>query len=105
MEPFFLFCSLPFIFCVLLPWWMVRRARRFLGNWAKRNGYEVVSTSARWLRKGPYFLLASGNQIVLRITVVDSSDDVRTGFACCGSLWKGVFIDEVDVTWDPSDSA
>lgn len=53
------------------------------------------------LWKGPYFLKSSKNQIVLRITVTDSSNDVRTGYARCGTHWKGVFAEAVDVTWDP----
>lgn len=99
MEPF-LFLGFIFICFVLLPWWTISRARTFLDHWAETNGYQVVSASVRLLRRGPYFLKSSNNQVVFRITVSAALDDVRTGWVRCGSYWLGVLAHEVDVTWD-----
>ena len=75
----FLFIGFLISLALLLPWWMVSRARTFLPNWAEANGYTIASANPRMLWKGPYFLKSSNNQVVFRITVSASLDGVRSG--------------------------
>ena len=80
--------------------WMSSRSRQLINQWAEANGYQIVSAEYCWLRRGPFFWTTNSSQTVYRVTVVDSSGRSRSGWARCGSRWKGLRSDRVDVRWD-----
>lgn len=71
-----------------------------LKRWLNRDNLELVTHSRCWLRKGPYTWRTSRAQRTFRITVRDSSGQIRSGWACCGGYFLGVFADAVTFIWD-----
>lgn len=93
------------VFAILGVWAIVvvrifAKSRRMIEDWADREGYRIISAKYRWLRRGPFFWGTSKQQTVYRIRVVDSKGVTRSGWARCGSFWRGVAKHKVDVRWD-----
>jgi hypothetical protein len=76
------------------------RSKSLLQNWAVENDLEIVARQRRFLRRGPYLWMTSKGQDVYRVTVVCPDGVQRSAWVRCGGFFKGMFSDNVDVTWD-----
>ncbi len=77
-----------------------RRAGRMLSQWAARNGYRIIESERRYIRKGPFFWTSSNNQIIYRVTIQDAYGNTHRGWVRCGSYLWGPWKDELDVRWE-----
>jgi len=84
----------------LLPRLVLPRSRRILESWAAENDYRILSSELRWVRRGPFLLTTSKNQVVYYVEVETSDGTVKRGWVRCGSWWRGVFVDKTEVRWD-----
>ena len=85
---------------VLMTIWVFSRARNMLEAWARENGYNILSSEMRLLRRGPFFWTTSKNQVVYYVTVQTPDGHNTSGFVRCGGFWWGVFTDKVEVRWE-----
>jgi hypothetical protein len=75
------------------------RARNILKQWADDNGYEILSSEQRWLRRGPFWL-SSGGQEIFYVTLRTSDSELKRGWVRCGSSFLGILVKQADVQWD-----
>ncbi len=99
MERNFALLIVFFIVIVALLWTFTR-ARRILESWAAENGYHIISSELRWLRRGPFFWTTSKNQVVYHVTVRIPEGTVKNGWVRCGSWWWGVFQNRAEARWE-----
>jgi hypothetical protein len=78
-----------------------RRSRTILERWAERQGYRILRSQRRTLRRGPFFFFTARGQEVFRVTVEDAHGRIRHGFVRCGSFMLGILSDRAEVRWDP----
>jgi hypothetical protein len=76
-----------------------RWSRSMLERWAERDGYRIIEVDYRNVFGGPFFWTSSQGQTVCRVTV-DAKGVVRTGWVRCGSWWRGLRSEQVEVRWD-----
>ena len=81
-------------------YWQRSRAGAILLEWATQNGYRILSSEFRYLRKGPFFWTSSKGQAVFYVSVRDRENRIRSGFVCCGGWWIGLWSDQAKVKWD-----
>jgi hypothetical protein len=81
-------------------WWSRTRGLSLLENWARGQGYEILTREECWFFRGPYFWSTSKGQKVYKVSLKDLDGHVRTGFVRCGGYWLGMLSDDVDVRWD-----
>lgn len=60
-----------------------------IGEWAKKNGVEIVRAERRWLFTGPYMLRRSAGGAVYRIVVRSPNGEVGEGWLCLRSFFFG----------------
>lgn len=84
---------------VLMVVWQFSCSGTTLEQWAAENGYELLSTERRFIRRGPYFLTTSKGQEVFFITVRDVEGNILRGWARVGGFMVGQFSDRVSVRW------
>ena len=77
-----------------------RRAARVLSEWATHNGYRIIESDRKYLRKGPFTWTSSQSQIIYHVTVQDANGNTRRGWVRCGSFLFGPWEDVVDVRWE-----
>ena len=77
-----------------------QRSRSILNKWAATNGYRILSSERRHLRRGRFFLTTARGQEVNRVMVEDSAGTIRRGYVRCGSYFFGMFSDKAEVRWD-----
>ena len=77
-----------------------QRSGSVLNKWAAANGYRILSSERRHLRRGPFFFTTARDQEVYRLTVEDSAGRIRQGYVRCGSYFLGMFSDKAEVRWD-----
>ena len=77
-----------------------RRSRAILDNWADRTGLTLVEANWSFLWPMSFWLTTSRNQTVYRIKVRDHAGRTRSGWARCGTWFVGLWSDNVDVYWD-----
>jgi hypothetical protein len=87
-------------FGVLLIVWTFSRSRSVLDEWARANGFRILSSKFRWVRKGPFFWTSSKGQMVYYVTVMNSDGTRRSGYVRCGGFFLGLLTDKVEVRWD-----
>jgi hypothetical protein len=88
------------VLVVLINIWYFSRSRHILEKWAAQNGYEIVRSEYRMLRKGPFFWSSSRGQSVYYVVVRDARGAEHTGWVRCGSWWWGLMSDQVEVKWE-----
>jgi hypothetical protein len=75
--------------------WMSSSTRRRLDEWARENGYNLVSAKfPRLGDRGPYRGNLAEHHWVYRIKVTTSDGTPKSGWALCGAFKV------VDITWD-----
>ncbi len=88
------------VILVVFPRVIFPRSRRILESWAAENDYGILSSELRWMRRGPFFITTSKNQVVYYVEVETSDGTVKRGWVRCGGWWRGVFVDKAEVRWD-----
>ncbi|MEO8604264.1 MAG: hypothetical protein ABI629_16935 [bacterium] len=77
-----------------------QRAQAILADWMRENGWQLVSSTRRWLPPWSLLFRVSRYQLVFRVEAHDAQGRRSTGFAVCGGWWLGLFTERVDVRWD-----
>jgi hypothetical protein len=77
-----------------------RRSGSILDKWAAENGYQILESELRPLRRGPFFFTTAKGQEVYRVTVQDAGGAIRRGYVRCGSFFFGMLSDRAEVRWD-----
>jgi len=80
--------------------WYYARVKDILGQWAKSNGLDILSSEHRWWRRGPLFWTTSRGQHVCYITARTPDGQVKRGWVRCGSSFLGLLVSEAEVRWD-----
>ena len=75
------------------------KSQRLIREWADSNGYSIIATELRFLRKGPFTWTSSRGQTVYYVTV-QTPEGVMNAYVRCGSFWVGLLSDKIDVKWD-----
>jgi hypothetical protein len=88
------------VLVIAIVFWHCNRSAAILQKWADDNGYQILEKEFRHFFKGPFFLTASKNQSVYRVTVLDKGGQERSGWVVCGGWWLGMLSDHVKVRWD-----
>jgi hypothetical protein len=86
-------------------WWIHRwqcgEADRMLENWARQNGFTVLSKEwANPWGTGPGVVYASNKQVFYRVVVQDAEGKKKTGLVKIGSRMIGVLSNDVEAEWD-----
>ena len=87
-------------FGVVMTIWTFSRARQILEGWAADNGYQLVSSQFRWLRRGPFFWTSSKGQMIYYVVVRTPNGRTRRGWVRCGSFFWGVMRDKAEAKWE-----
>ena len=85
--------------CLFLVWYFVR-SRSLLQKWAAANGYEILHSECRELRRGPFLRTVSGKPAVYYVRVRSREGRERSGWVLCGSYWGGVLSGKTEVKWE-----
>jgi hypothetical protein len=80
--------------------WHFSRSNALLHQWAKQNGYRIISQEYRNLFKGPFFWTSTKGQTVYYVVVEDDGGNERRGWVRCGGWWLGLLSDNVEVRWE-----
>jgi hypothetical protein len=84
-------------------YWNVSRSRALLRGWAAANGFEILQSEFRFVRRGPFFWTTSKGQTVYYVKIRDGQNHVRSGWVRCGGWWLGLWADKTEARWE-SDS-
>lgn len=93
------FLAVALFFCVALTW-TFGRSRAMLERWATEQGLALVEARFCAFRRGPFFWTTSKGQTVYRVTIRTAAGAERSGWARCGSFWRGLWSEAVEVRWD-----
>src|SRR5438105_15201738 len=100
MDLSFLFVLVPVLAMVVgVIIWGQLRTNKILQEWAKQDGYRIISAKRRWVDYGPHRRNV-GYQTVYRVEVEDSQGHRRSGWVFCGSYGLGIFVNKSTVYWD-----
>ena len=80
--------------------WTFARSRELLNRWANDNGYEIVSSEFRWLRRGPFFWTSSKGQMIYHVVVRTEDGETKRGWVRCGGFWWGLLQDRTEAKWE-----
>jgi hypothetical protein len=87
--------SVVFGVCYFVRW------ESFVGRWAKRQGYRVMTQQQRAPFRGPFLLNEVGGRHVYRVTVEDRTGKRKSGWILCGGWYFGPLLsDDVREVWD-----
>ena len=78
-------------FVIGMIFWHFSRSWQVLENWARSNGYRIVSSEYRNFFKGPFFWTSSEAQTVYYVTVETADGQIRSGWVRCGGWFWGLF--------------
>ena len=59
--------------------WTRNRSLSILHDWARENGFRILSSQRRYLRRGPFWWRSSKGQEVFYVTVEDETGEIRSG--------------------------
>lgn len=85
--------------------WFFARSNLLMRRWATENGYAILHSEARNLRRGPLLWTSSKHQAVYFLKVRDRDGRERLGWLCLGGFWLGLFSDEAKVKWEDEPTA
>jgi hypothetical protein len=74
------------------------RAEHLLGEWAAKEGCELIESTRCFLETGPFLPLLRG--VVFRVKVRSPDGKIRSGWVRCGGWFFGVMSDHTEVIWD-----
>ncbi len=90
---------------ILSIFWHFRRSESLLEEWARRNGFQIISREYRNFFRGPFFWTTGRHQTVYYVVVEDQQGNKRRGWVRCGGFFLGLFSDHVDVRWEDHPSS
>src|SRR6266513_2674398 len=76
------------------------RATFLLRRWAAQNGYRIVHRERRDFLRGPFTWTSGRGQTVYSVVVEDGTGSTHQGWVRCGSYWRGLWSDKVEVRWE-----
>jgi len=80
------------------------RAEETLHQWARDNGYKLLSIHYQWNSTGPFFwsavFLGCIDQFVFRVKVADKEGWIMQGWVCCRGIASAATGRPVEVEWD-----
>jgi hypothetical protein len=74
------------------------QAERLLGEWAAKEGCELIESKRSFLETGPFMPGSKG--VVYRVKVRYPEGKIRSGWARCGGYLSGPMFDNTYVIWD-----
>jgi len=80
--------------------WTFSRSREILEKWARDNGYELIMSEFRWLRRGRFLWTSSKGQMLYYVKVQTPEEQIRSGWVRCGSFWWGLLSEKAEVRWE-----
>jgi len=80
--------------------WTRDRSLTILNDWARENGFRILSSERRYLRRGPFWWRTGKGQEVFYVTVEEETGEIRSGYVRCGSYFAGLLSSRADVEWD-----
>jgi hypothetical protein len=80
--------------------WHFARSQSLLERWATANGYEILHSEYRHLRRGPFLGKVSVKQIVYYVKVRSRDGHERSGWVRCGGAWSGLLSNKTEVRWE-----
>ncbi len=80
--------------------WQSNRSLSIIEQWARENGYELLSSERCWFLRGPFFFRSDKKQTVYYVSLRDSGGNIRRGCVRCGGWLWGLWSDAVCVEWD-----
>ena len=87
------------IVAVVFAVWNLSRSRSLLDQWAEQNGFEIIHSELRSLRRGPFLLTTTKGQTVYYVTVRDINGVEHCGWVRCGGALLGLLSDKTEVRW------
>ena len=100
-ELFPILLVLVFLACgVGMTMWTFSRSRELLDRWAEDNGYQILSSEFRWLRRGPFFWTSSKGQMTYYVVIRTADGRTRNGWVRCGGFFWGLLRDKVEERWE-----
>ena len=87
------------IFLTIFMTYFRNSGQREVDKWAKKKGYEIISSEFRWVKKGPYFI-SSNTQRVFYLTLKDKNGIIKNAWVKVGGVFFGLLSDIIDITWD-----
>lgn len=88
------------VFLVAMLVWHHSRAGSLLDQWARSNGFTILSREICLFFRGPFFWTTTKGQEVYRIRVRDQAGNPRSGYVRVGGAWLGMMSDHVEARWD-----
>ena len=88
------------VFGIAMMFWHFSRSKAILEDWARENGYTILSRERRYFARGPFFWTTSKGQDVYYVQVRTSDGHTRSGYVKCGGFFAGMMSDAVRVEWD-----
>jgi hypothetical protein len=81
--------------------WRSNRSLSMIEQWARENGYELLSSERRWFFRGPFsFWSGTKKYTIYYVSVRDGGGNIRRGWVRCGGWFLGLWSDAVCVEWD-----
>jgi hypothetical protein len=80
--------------------WHFSRSRFVLGQWADKQGFQVLHSEYRYLFRGPFFWTTSRGQTVYYVKVRDRRGTERSGWVRCGGWFFGLMTNKAEVRWE-----
>ena len=74
------------------------RAEKLLGEWAAKEGCEVIESQRSFFDKGPFMPISKA--VVYRVKVSTAEGEIRSGWVRCGGWFFGTSSDDTAVIWD-----
>ena len=99
LFPFFITTTF-IIFGLVMTAWTFSRSREILEKWASDNGYQLIKSEFRWLRRGPFFWSSSKGQTIYYVTVQSPDGQIKCGWVRCGGFFWGILQQKAQVKWD-----
>lgn len=74
------------------------RAEQLLGQWAAKEGFELIESDRCFFETGPFQPFSQG--VVYRIKAKNPEGKVRSGWIRCGGWFFGPMSARTEVVWD-----
>ena len=66
---------------------------REVEKWAKKEGFEIISSEFRWVIRGPYFISSSNSQRIFYVTLKDKTGSTKKAWVKVGGFFLGLLSD------------
>lgn len=82
--------------------WLIPRSRIMLERWVTDNGYRLLFSELRWLRRGPFLwtLIIWDANTVYFVIVQTPEGEIRRGWLRCGGFFWKMWRYKTEVRWE-----